>query len=124
MTVVLWIVQGLLALAYVMAGGMKASRPLDVLGKSMAWVRAVPPAFVRFIGVAEVLGAIGIILPLATGILPWLTVAAAVGLVIVQVCAIAFHLARGETQRLPMNAVLLLLAVFVVVGRVALAPIT
>jgi DoxX-like family len=54
---------------------------------------------------------------------PWLTVAAAVGLVIVQVCAIAFHLARGETQRLAMNAVLLLLAVFVVVGRVALVPI-
>ncbi|HEV2460674.1 MAG TPA: DoxX family protein [Ktedonobacterales bacterium] len=123
MTVVLWIVQGLLALAYLMAGGMKASRPIAALSKSMAWVRSVPPGFVRSIGVAEVLGAIGIILPLATGVLPWLTVAAAVGLVIVQVCAIAFHLARGETQRLAMNAVLLLLAVFVVVGRVALVPI-
>jgi putative oxidoreductase len=123
MTIVLWIAQGLLALAYVMAGGMKASRPLDALGKSMAWVRAVPPAFVRFIGVAEVLGAIGIILPLATGILPWLTVVAAAGLVLVQVCAIAFHVARAETQRLPVNAVLLLLALLVVVGRLTFAPI-
>lgn len=123
MTIVLWIVQGLLALAYGMAGGMKASRPIEALGKSMTWVRSVPPAFVRFIGVVELLGAIGIILPLATGILPWLTVAAAVGLVIVQVGAIAFHLARSETQRLPINAVLLLLAVLVVVGRVAVVPI-
>ena len=72
MTVVLWIVQGLLALAYLMAGGTKASRPIAALSKSMAWVRSVPPGFVRFIGVAEVLGAIGIILPLATGVLPWL----------------------------------------------------
>ena len=123
MTVVLWIVQGLLALAYVMAGGMKVSQPIDRLSKTMTFARDVPPALTRFIGVAEVLGALGIILPLATGILPWLTVAAAVGLVLVQVCAIAFHLARGETQRLPTNAVLLVLALFVVVGRVALVPI-
>ena len=74
MTVVLWIVQGLLALAYLMAGGMKASRPIAALSKSMAWVRSVPPGFVRSIGVAEVLGAIGIILPLATGVLPWASV--------------------------------------------------
>jgi hypothetical protein len=57
-----------------------------------------------------------------TGILPWLTVAAAVGLVIVQLGASALHLSRGEAARLPVNVVLLLLAVIVVVGRLAIAP--
>jgi hypothetical protein len=119
----LWIVQVLLALAYLMAGVLKATQPLDMLSKRMSWVRATPAGLVRFIGVAELLGAIGIILPLATGILPWLTVAAAIGLVIVQLCAIVFHLARGEARVLPGNVVLLVLALFVVIGRVAIVPI-
>lgn len=124
MNIVLWIVQGLLALVYLMAGGMKATRPIEVLSKSMVWVRAAPTGLVRFIGVAELLGAIGLILPLLTHIQPWLTVAAAIGLVVVQVCAFVFHLARGETRNLPVNVVLLLLALFVVIGRVAIVPIS
>jgi putative oxidoreductase len=117
--VVLWIVQGLVAAAYVLAGGMKATQPLDILSKQMTWVNAVPAGFVRFIGVAELLGAVGLILPLATGILPWLTVAAASGLVIVQVGAIGVHLSRHETTRIPVNVILLLLAVFIIIGRLA-----
>jgi hypothetical protein len=119
MNVVLWVVQGLLAVAFLLTGGMKATQPLDRLGKQMTWVSAVPAGFVRFIGVAEVLGAIGLILPLATGILPWLTVAAAGGLVIVQISAAIFHTARGETRMVPGNLVLLLLAVFIIIGRLA-----
>jgi putative oxidoreductase len=122
MNVVLWSFQGLLAAAYLMAGGMKASRPIDVLGKSMEWVRTVPPGFVRFIGVAEVLGAIGLILPMVTGTLPGLTVAATVGLAVVQVGAIIVHATRREMQMIPMNIVLLLLAVFVAIGRLAIVP--
>jgi hypothetical protein len=117
--VVLWIVQGLVAAAYLLAGGMKATQPLDTLSKQMTWVNAVPAGFVRFIGVAELLGAVGLILPLATGILPWLTVAAAIGLVIVQVGAIGVHLSRHETTRIPVNVILLLLAVFIIIGRLA-----
>jgi putative oxidoreductase len=123
MNAVLWVAQGLLALAYLPAGGMKASQPLDALGKRMAWVRNTPETLVRFIGVAEVLGAIGIILPLLTNILPWLTVAAAIGLVLVQVFAIIYHVSRGETTRLPLNVVLLLLALLVVIGRLIIVPI-
>lgn len=122
MDIALWIIQGLLALVYLMAGGMKATRPIDVLGKAMPWVRTAPAGFVRFIGVAEVLGAIGLILPMVTGRLTWLTVAAALGLVIVQVGAIIFHATRREMQRLPTNIVLLLLAVIVVIGRLAIVP--
>lgn len=123
MNVALWIVQALLAAAYVLVGSMKAFRPLDTLSKRLTWVSAVPAGFVRFIGVAELLGAIGLILPMVTNIAPWLTVAAAAGLVLVQVCAIVFHLARHEARVTPGNVVLLLLAVFVLVGRVAIVPV-
>jgi putative oxidoreductase len=123
MNAVLWVAQGLLALAYLPAGGMKASQPVDALGKRMAWVHSTPETLVRFIGVAEVLGAIGIILPLLTNILPWLTVAAAIGLVLVQVFAIIYHMSRGEATRLPLNVVLLLLAILVVIGRLVIVPI-
>ncbi|HVC33795.1 MAG TPA: DoxX family protein [Chloroflexota bacterium] len=123
MNVALWIVQGLLALAYLFAGAMKATQPLESLGKSMNWVHAVPLGFVRFIGVAELLGALGLVLPLATGILPWLTVAAAVGLIVVQVGAAIFHVSRQETSKVPINLVLLILAVFVAYGRTGIAPL-
>lgn len=73
----LWIVQSLLALSFLAAGVMKSVRPLEQLKQSMAWVGRVPPMLVRFIGICELLGAIGLVLPLATGILPGLTVAAA-----------------------------------------------
>lgn len=123
MNVVLWIVQALLAAVYVLVGGAKAFQSLEGLSKRMTWVRAVPAGLVRFIGIAELLGAIGLILPMVTTIAPWLTVAAAAGLVLVQVCAITFHVSRHETRAVPSNVVLLLLAVLVLIGRVAIVPV-
>ena len=123
MNLALWIVQALLAAAYALIGGIHVSRPLDELSKRMKWVSAVPAGLVRFIGVVEVLGAIGLILPMVTNIAPWLTVAAAAGLALLQVFAIALHLSRHEARDVPGNAVLLLLAVFVLVGRVAIVPV-
>jgi putative oxidoreductase len=122
MNVVLWIVQALLAATYVIVGSMKAVRSLETLSKRIAWVRALPAGLVLFIGIAEVLGAIGLILPMVTNIAPWLTVAAAAGLVLLQVCAIIFHVFRHETRMLLGNIVLLL-AAFVLVGRVAIVPL-
>ena len=123
MNVILWSVQCLLAVAYLLAGVPKASLPITALSKRVDWIGAVPAALVRFIGVAEVLGAIGLILPMLTGILPWLTVAAAMGLAVLQVCATIFHISRGELKRLPPNAILLLLSLFVIVGRVFIVPV-
>jgi len=75
-------------------------------------------AFVRFVGISELLGALGLILPLVTGILPWLTVLAATGLTIIQALAIfSEHLPKKEYNVIPVNIVLLALAVFVVIGR-------
>src|SRR5690242_442326 len=112
MNVALWVVQALLAAAYLMAGYMKATQPLDQIGKRMPWVSQLP-GLVRFIGIAEILGAIGLILPMLTGVLPWLTVAAAIGLIVVQVLAAVFHATRNEFTSLPVNLVLLVLAAVV-----------
>jgi putative oxidoreductase len=122
MNVALWIVAGLVGLAFLLAGFMKAFRPLESLKKNMSWVTDVPGPFVRFIGVAEILGAIGLILPAVTGIATWLVVAAAVGLAFVQLSAAVFHGSRKEYSNIGGNVVLLLLAVFIVVGRWVWAP--
>src|SRR5689334_20513139 len=82
-SIALWVMQVLLALAFLLAGVPKASQPIPTLAKRITWANDVPAPFVRFIGVAEILGALGLILPALTGILPWLTIAAAIGLVIV-----------------------------------------
>ena len=123
MSVVLWIIQVLLALVFLMTGFMKLTQPIAILSKRMTWTAAVPLGLVRFIGLAELLGGIGLILPMLIGILPWLTIAAAIGLSIVMVSAAIFHLARHEASHVPGNIVLLILAVIVVVGRLVIVPV-
>jgi len=123
MNIALWVIQILLALAFLAAGVPKATQPIPSLSKRLTWAKDVPAPFVRFIGVAEILGALGLILPALTGILPWLTVAAAIGLAVIMVAAIIFHLLRGETNRIAFNIVFLLLLLFVTYGRIALAPL-
>ena len=122
MTFVLWGIQILLGLVFLMVGIMKAIRPIEALAKRMTWVQSVPTWFVRFIGVAEIAGGIGLILPAATKILPWLTVGAAIGIGVVMVSALILHTSRKEYSRLGGNVVLLALALFIVVGRLAWAP--
>lgn len=123
MNIALWIAQGLLAVLYGMVGMMKAFMPAKVRANpQMTWAHDQPDAFIRFVGTSELLGAVGLILPLATGILPWLTPLAGVGLALIQVLAIfTVHLPKKEFQVLPVNVVLLVLSVFVAYGRFALA---
>lgn len=66
MNIALWVVQALLAIAFLMAGFQHGFQPLDKLANSIRWVRDVPPALVRLIGVSELLGGIGIVLPALT----------------------------------------------------------
>jgi len=122
MNIALWIVQVVLGLMFLLAGYLKSFRPLDALAERMSFVTAVPPAFVRFIGVAELLAGIGLILPAATGVLPGLTIWAGVGLAVVMICAAAFHIPRREYSRAATNAVLLILAAFVAYGRWQVVP--
>jgi len=121
----LWVAQVVLAAVYVMAGFMKLTQPIDALVASgMTYAGDYPEMLTRFIGTMEVLGAIGIILPAATRILPVLTPLAALGFSTIQVLAIGLHSSRGEFQVLPVNLVLLALSLFVLWGRLRKAPIS
>jgi uncharacterized membrane protein YphA (DoxX/SURF4 family) len=111
-----------LALAFLTAGFTKATQPLEQVTKRMTWASALPPLLVRFIGVVEFLAGIGLILPALTGILPWLTPLAAVGLVVVMLLAAIFHATRSEYGAIGANGVLLSLAAFVAYGRFVLVP--
>jgi uncharacterized membrane protein YphA (DoxX/SURF4 family) len=117
MNFVIWAVQILLALGFGMAGTMKLTQPREKLIERMGYVNDFPQNIVRLIGLLEVLGAIGVILPALTGILPWLTPVAAGGLVLVMVGAMLTHIRRHEYAALGTNVILLLLAVIVVYGR-------
>ena len=117
MNIALWVVQALLALAFGMAGTMKLTQPREKLTTQMGWVEDFAPTTVKLIGALELLAALGLILPLLTGILPWLTPLAAIGLVLTMLGAMATHLRRGENQMLVANGVLLLLAALVTYGR-------
>ena len=109
----------LLAATYAFVGSSKllASRERLLAVPGMGWVEDVPLPRVRFIGVLEIAGAIGIIVPWATGILPLLTPLAAWGLAAVQVGGIWTHVSRGEREHLGFNFLLLVAAVVVAIGR-------
>ncbi len=119
MNIALWIAQGLLALAYLVAGGLKLVRPREQLVASgnFDWMRDSSDAGVQAVGLVEILGALGVILPRLTGIAPILTPIAAICLVVVQIGALRVHLVRHERRPLPANVLLLLLAAFVAAGR-------
>jgi uncharacterized membrane protein len=110
MTVAYWIVAALLTALYLYSGGLKVLRSPDQLRPMMAWVDTIPLRLVRTIGVLEILGALGLILPPLTGIAPGVALAAAVGLVLIQVGALSLHLRRGEVKVIGLNIALLALA--------------
>ncbi len=123
MNVALWIVQVLLAAAFLMVGTMKSFTPIHEIATQMAWAAAVPEWVVRTAGFSEILGGLGLILPSITRILPRLTPLAASGLGTVMILASVLHLSRGEFGSLLPNTILLGLAVFVAWGRTRKVPI-
>jgi uncharacterized membrane protein YphA (DoxX/SURF4 family) len=116
--VVLWIIAGLLAAAFLAAGIMKVTQPKEKLASSgMGWAEDFSAGMVKTIGALEVLAAIGLILPAVLGIAPVLVPLAALGLVLMMVGAVVVHVRRHENQAIPINVVLLILAAVVVWGR-------
>jgi len=113
----LWTIQILLAVLFLFVGVMKLVTPYDTLAASGDWVRLVPPWLILFIGVAEVAGAIGVVLPAATGIGRMLTPLAAAGLALIMVLATLFLVSVGQAGMAPPNLVILALALTVVYGR-------
>ena len=98
--------------------------PLHEVAKTMRWVPDVPVGLVRFIGLTELAGAIGLILPSTTKILPKLTPLAAVGRGVVVLLGAILHFTRGEGALTPLNFILAAMAGFVAWGRTQKAPIS
>jgi uncharacterized membrane protein YphA (DoxX/SURF4 family) len=123
MNIALWIAGGLLALVFAAAGFMKLTQPKEKLaGSGMGWVNDFSAGAVKMIGALEVLAAVGLILPPLVNIAPVLAPLAAAGLAVMMVGAMITHGRRKEAQSIAVNVVLLVLALFVAVGRFAWAP--
>ena len=89
--------------------------------EKMAWTNGCSDNFIRFVSIAELLGAFGVVLPMITGIFSWVTVFAATGLALLQGFAIfAEHLPKKEYKFLPLNLYFAVMSIFVIIGRWAL----
>ncbi|MBB6634891.1 DoxX family protein [Cohnella thailandensis] len=116
MNIALWIAQGLLALGFVYSGWMKVQ--VEKAKASWPWAREIPKGLVVAIGLAELLGAVGVIAPLASGIAPALTPIAAFALAAVVLLGALFHVSRREYKDIGINIVFLALALIVAFGRI------
>ena len=122
LNIALWVAQGLLAAAFFMAGFMKLTAPIhELAANGMSFVNTFSEGMVRFIGISELLGGIGLILPAWLRIKPILTPIAAIALTIVMVLAAIYHISVGEPP-VP-NIILFALAAFVAWGRLRKVPI-
>ena len=117
MNTFIWILQGVAALIFLMAGMMKATTPYEKLKEKMSWVGDYAAGTVKFIGLAEILGALGLILPMALGILPKLTILAAFALAVIMLLAMRTHFRRKETKEILGNVVLLILVLAIALLR-------
>jgi hypothetical protein len=115
----LWVVQGMLALLFLFAGGMKLVMPLEAMKGPIE----LPGLFLRFLGVAEVLGAVGLILPVLLGIRPGLTPLAAAGLVVIMIGATVITAMGGAVAPALVPLAVGLLLAFVVYGRSQPTPL-
>ena len=118
MNIALWIIQGLLALLFIFAGGMKLVLPIEEMTKDIA----LPGLFLRFIGVAELLGGLGLVLPGLTGIRTQLTPLAAAGLVIIMIGAVVISFQTGGFASALIPLIVGVLLAFVAYGRSRLLP--
>ena len=120
----LWIGQALLVLAFLMVGyGHSLGYDQWSIRPGMTWIADVGRGRMRVIAGLETLGAIGLVVPAATGILPWLTPVAASCLAVLMALAAIFHLGRpGERQNVVLNVILGVIAILVAYGRFVVAP--
>ena len=116
LNLILWIAQVILAAMFLMAGVMKVFQ-YERAQANWPWVKDASKGFVTVIGIIDLLGGLGVVLPWLTGILPWLTPLAAAGGALLMLLAIVFHVRRGESSVILFNVVLFVLAAFVVYGR-------
>ena len=119
----LWIVQGILAVIFLLMGVMQVVRTKEQLAEQMDWVTDFSARDIRSIGILEIVGAVGLVLPGLLGILPWLTKYMAIGLGLLMIGAFVTHLRRKEWVMAVVTAVLALLCVFIWYGRALIVPV-
>lgn len=119
----LWALQILIA-AFFLTGAVLKFQPIEKIAPMMPWAGQVPSYIVRLLGVIDLAGAAGLILPAWLRIKPALTPWAAVGAAALMACAVVFHLSRGEASVIGVNIIFLFLAVFVAWGRFQKVPVS
>ncbi len=117
MNTALWIVQVILAVLFLMAGLMKSTQPKEKLAPKMPWVNDFSASTVKLIGLSQLLAAIGLVIPMLTGIAPALTSVAAAGLALIMVFAAIYHFRKKEFKEIGITAVFFALSAFVAIGR-------
>lgn len=118
LNVALWICQIFLVIVFVYSGAMKSTKSeKELVAMGQTGVENLPQNLIRFIGISEILGVVGIILPQLIGILPILTPMAAVGLGIIMILASIVHFTRNEKTTVLLNLFILLVCAFVAYGR-------
>ncbi len=123
MNAAFWVIQGLLALVFIVSGSVKLALSKEKLADRMTWTKDTPGPWIKLLGSVEILGALGLILPSLTGIYPWLTPLAAVGLVLVMIGASMTHFQHKEFPQIGFTSTLLVLALVVAVGRFWIIPL-
>ena len=124
LNIFLWIAQVLLAATFIWGGCMKLFTPVGKLSVMWPWVAQIPIALLKFTGIVDLLGGLGLILPALLRIKPKLTPIAAVAIIILMICACIFHISRGEASVIGANIVLALIAAFIAWGRFKKVPVT
>ena len=121
--ITLWIIQLLLASSMIWAGSVKLLKPVEEVAAMWPWAGEVSETFLKFTGVIDLLAGIGLILPSLLRIKPELTSITAIGVIVLMICAGAFHISRGEGSNIAPNIIFATMAAFIAWGRFRKAPI-
>ena len=123
LNIALWTVQVILGVLFLTLGVLKTVWAVEQLAALMPWTAGVLLNFVRFVGITEILGAVGLLAPLILRINPVLTPLGAAGLAVIMILSVPFHIYRGDGSQLGLNVLFLLMAVFIAWGRLIKVPI-
>lgn len=121
--VILWILQTLVAVTFIVPGFMKMLLPIQTLSAMLPWTGQVSPYMVRGLGLIDALGGIGIVLPSLLRVKPQLTEIVAVASILLMIIAILFHISRGEASVIGFNIIMIFILAFIAWGRNKKAPI-
>ncbi len=117
MNIILWIAQVLVAAGFIWVAAIKLFQPIEKIAAMWPWTSEVPSLMVRLLGVVDLLGGLGLILPSLLRIKPRLTAFTAIAIIVLMICAGIFHIARGEGAVIGVNIFFAVIAAFIAWGR-------